>query len=286
MRHIWMPGDDWHSEKYRDVSLIHAETTRASSRAILSASAVSTMTLHGSASQPLAGYLRDSAADVAHRDHPATTSARRSTPAGPRSRHEPGAIICFCAARLTQPALHERDRFGPTSGQLPNCICHPELDPALGEVSSRMRSSGLRRRKLWIVAVLGLLRLGDGRVSSADRLGEPAHAHADFVHLRVRSSFSLLQSTVRVEALAKACRAGGMPAVAVDRRRQPVRRDAVLRRREEGRRAADRGRAAGAGTARRPLPRTPGRPPPPEQLVLLVKDAEGYGNLLRLMSRA
>ena len=33
-------------------------------------------------------------------------------------------------------------------------------------------------------------------------------------------------------------------------------------------------------------PRTPGRPAPPEQLVLLVKDAEGYANLLRLMSRA
>ena len=34
------------------------------------------------------------------------------------------------------------------------------------------------------------------------------------------------------------------------------------------------------------LPRTPGRQPGTEQLVLLVKDAEGYANLLRLMSRA
>ena len=38
--------------------------------------------------------------------------------------------------------------------------------------------------------------------------------HADFVHLRVRSSFSLLQSTVRVDALVKACRAAAMPAAA------------------------------------------------------------------------
>jgi DNA polymerase-3 subunit alpha len=40
-------------------------------------------------------------------------------------------------------------------------------------------------------------------------------AHAGFVHLRVRSGFSLLQSTVRIEPLAAACRAAAMPAVAV-----------------------------------------------------------------------
>ena len=34
------------------------------------------------------------------------------------------------------------------------------------------------------------------------------------------------------------------------------------------------------------LPRTPGRPAPAEHIVLLVKDATGYGNLLRLLSRA
>jgi DNA polymerase-3 subunit alpha len=45
----------------------------------------------------------------------------------------------------------------------------------------------------------------------------------------------------------------------------------------------------GAMVALAPLeapPRTPGRPSPPEHVVLLVKDAVGYGNLLRLLSRA
>ena len=76
--------------------------------------------------------------------------------------------------------------------------------------------------------------------------------HADFVHLRVRSAFSLLQSTVRVEALAKACRAAGDAGRGRHRRRQPVRGDAVLRRRQEGGRAADRRRHGGAGAPRGP----------------------------------
>ena len=110
-------------------------------------------------------------------------------------------------------------------------------------------------------------------------------SHADFVHLRVRSAFSLLQSTVRVEALAKACKAARMPAVAVTD-------DANLFGAMQFCAAAEKAGVqpiVGALLAMAPLealPRTPGRQPAPEQVVLLVKDAEGYANLLRLMSRA
>src|SRR4051812_932125 len=97
----------------------------------------------------------------------------------------------------------------------------------------------------------------------------PFMPHADFVHLRVRSSFSLLQSTVRVEALVKACRAAAMPAVAVTD-------DANLFGAMQFCAAAKKSGVqpiVGALLALAPLealPRTPGRQPPPERLVLLV----------------
>ena len=109
--------------------------------------------------------------------------------------------------------------------------------------------------------------------------------HADFVHLRVRSAFSLLQSTVRVEALAKACRAAGMPAVAVT---DDANLFVVMQFCAAAKKAGVQP-IVGAMVALAPLeivPRTPGRAPPPEHVVLLVKDATGYGNLLRLLSRA
>ena len=40
-------------------------------------------------------------------------------------------------------------------------------------------------------------------------------SHAAFVHLRVRSCFSLLESTVRLEALLERCRRDAMPAVGI-----------------------------------------------------------------------
>ena len=46
------------------------------------------------------------------------------------------------------------------------------------------------------------------------------------------------------------------------------------------------GAHAGAGSARGRSRAHPAGRPEPEHLVLLVKDAQGYGNLLRLMSRA
>ncbi len=110
--------------------------------------------------------------------------------------------------------------------------------------------------------------------------------HADFVHLRVRSAFSLLQSTVRVEALAKACRAAGMPAVAVTDDANLFGVMQFCAAAKKAGRAADRRAPWWPLAPLEALPRTPGRPAPPEHVVLLVKDATGYGNLLRLLSRA
>src|SRR5512138_1774921 len=105
--------------------------------------------------------------------------------------------------------------------------------------------------------------------------------HAEFVHLRVRSAFSLLQSTVRVEPLAKACRAAGMPAVAVT---DDTNLFAVMQFCAAAKKSGVQP-IVGTTVALAPaeaLPRTPGRPAPPEHLVLLAKDQTGYGNLLRL----
>ena len=42
-----------------------------------------------------------------------------------------------------------------------------------------------------------------------------AMSHADFVHLRVHSAYSLSEGAIRVKDLAKMCREKEMPAVAV-----------------------------------------------------------------------
>ncbi|HET6468056.1 MAG TPA: DNA polymerase III subunit alpha, partial [Geminicoccaceae bacterium] len=107
--------------------------------------------------------------------------------------------------------------------------------------------------------------------------------HAPFVHLRVRSAYSLLEGAVRYDALIAACRAGLMPAVAVTD-------NANLFGVMEFCAAA---KAAGvqpivgvllALAPDEPRPRN-GRPPEPEQVVLLVKDEAGWRSLLKLMSR-
>ena len=67
-----------------------------------------------------------------------------------------------------------------------------------------------------------------------------------FVHLRVRSAYSLLEGAIKADALGSLARGGRHAGGGADRPRQPVRRAGVLRRRQGGRRAADhRLRAAG-----------------------------------------
>ncbi|MEZ5847816.1 MAG: DNA polymerase III subunit alpha [Geminicoccaceae bacterium] len=108
-----------------------------------------------------------------------------------------------------------------------------------------------------------------------------------FVHLRVRSAFSLLEGAVTHKGLADACRKDGMPAVGVTDRAnlfgvmqfgsammasgiQPV-IGAVLP------------VALATGGCAAPAMRRNQRPP---SVVVLVKDETGYGNLLKIMSRA
>jgi DNA polymerase-3 subunit alpha len=109
--------------------------------------------------------------------------------------------------------------------------------------------------------------------------------HADFVHLRVRSAFSLLESTVRLEPLVKACKAAAMPAVAVTDQANLF---GVMQFCAAAKKAGVQP-IVGALLPLAPLealPRTPGRQPAPEHVVLLVKDETGYGNLLQLLSHA
>ncbi len=114
-------------------------------------------------------------------------------------------------------------------------------------------------------------------------------AHADFVHLRVHSAYSLLEGAIKIPDLAELCRHHQMPAVAVTDSRnlfgalefssamvdagvQPIIGCEIAISRE----GADAGPAPGNGS--------PQRRPDPDKLVLLVKDELGYANLLKLVS--
>ncbi|MCB2052882.1 MAG: PHP domain-containing protein, partial [Geminicoccaceae bacterium] len=105
-----------------------------------------------------------------------------------------------------------------------------------------------------------------------------------FVHLRVRSAFSLLESAVTHKGLAQACLARGMPAVAVTDRANlfgvmPFCAAAM---------AAGVQPIVGALVPLAIEIAGPGhrRPQRPPSMVLLVQNETGYGNLLRLLSRA
>ncbi len=110
--------------------------------------------------------------------------------------------------------------------------------------------------------------------------------HADFVHLRVHSAYSLSEGAIKIKQLVELCRRNDMPAVAVtdsgnlfgafqfaltaaDAGIQPVIGCQLGIRREAG------------DAFLRPGPR-----PAPDQLVVLVQNETGYRNLLRLVSRS
>jgi DNA polymerase-3 subunit alpha len=108
-------------------------------------------------------------------------------------------------------------------------------------------------------------------------------SHSPFVHLRVRSCFSLLESAVRPDWLLKRCRAEGMPAVAVTDRANLF--DALA----FSQSAAKSGIQPIVGClvpVRVEEEVHGGRPTPAALLPLLVKDEAGYGNLLKLLTRA
>ncbi len=109
--------------------------------------------------------------------------------------------------------------------------------------------------------------------------------HADFIHLRVHTAYSLSEGAIRVKELVALCQAQRMPAVAI----------------------ADTGNLFGAlefstacaeagiqpiigvqlGLRREDAEARPGaRRPEPESVVLLAKDEGGYRNLLKLVSKS
>ena len=115
-------------------------------------------------------------------------------------------------------------------------------------------------------------------------------AHADFVHLRVHSAYSLLEGAIKIPELAALCRSHDMPAVAVTDTRNlfgalefsMAMRDAGVQPIIGCELAVSRGEAEGFGAANGGA----GRKPEPDKLVLLVKDELGYGHLLDLVSEA
>ena len=106
--------------------------------------------------------------------------------------------------------------------------------------------------------------------------------HAQFVHLRVHTAYSLSEGAIKIDALASLCKLHRMPAVAI----------------------TDSGNLFGAlefsvsmanvgvqpiigcqiGIRRKLEPLSSGIAPAPDHLVLLAKDADGYSNLLKLVS--
>ena len=114
--------------------------------------------------------------------------------------------------------------------------------------------------------------------------------HADFVHLRVHSAYSLSEGAIKLKQLIALCKAQAMPAVAVtdtgnlfgalefalaarDAGLQPIIGCQLGIAREE--------QGGGLNGGNRV-----GHKPPPDQLVLLAQSEAGYRNLLKLSSRA
>ena len=114
-------------------------------------------------------------------------------------------------------------------------------------------------------------------------------SHADFVHLRVHTAYSLLEGALKNYKLAELCKSHAMPAVAMTDSRnlfgayefsmaladvgvQPIIGCELAIKRDDG-------QAAGAGA---PV----GRTPDPDKMVVLCQNAAGYANLTKLISRA
>jgi len=109
--------------------------------------------------------------------------------------------------------------------------------------------------------------------------------HADFVHLRVHSAYSLSEGALKIKDLIKLCRKQRMPAVAVTDTGN------LFGALEFAMAAADEGIQPIIGVQlgiKRTAASVPGRPgqrTDPDQLILLAQSEEGYGNLLKLVSQ-
>ena len=109
--------------------------------------------------------------------------------------------------------------------------------------------------------------------------------HADFVHLRVHSAYSLSEGALKVKDLIKLCKKERMPAVAVTDTGN------LFGALEFAMAASDEGIQPIIGVQlgiKRPAAAVPGRPGQrndPDQLILLAQNEEGYGNLIKLVSQ-
>ena len=109
--------------------------------------------------------------------------------------------------------------------------------------------------------------------------------HADFVHLRVHSAYSLSEGALKIKDLISLCKAERMPAVAVTDTGN------LFGAMEFAPAAAQAGIqpiiGAQLGIRREDGEMRHGSPAPsPDQLVLLAQNGEGYGNLLHLLSKS
>src|SRR5271155_789474 len=109
-------------------------------------------------------------------------------------------------------------------------------------------------------------------------------AHADFIHLRVHSAFSLSEGAIKVKELIKLCTANAMPAVAITDTGN------LFGALEFAGAAAEAGIQPIIG-CQVGLRRTDGGGrlgvvPPPDPLILLAQSEIGYRNLLKLVSRS
>ncbi|MEQ8601918.1 MAG: DNA polymerase III subunit alpha [Marivibrio sp.] len=110
-------------------------------------------------------------------------------------------------------------------------------------------------------------------------------SHADFIHLRVHSAYSLAEGAIRVKDLVKLAAGHEMPAVAVTDTSN------VFGALEFAGAAAAAGvqPIVGAQIAVRREDRSPnkmGQAPAPDPIVVLAKDEAGYRSLMKLLSRA
>jgi DNA polymerase-3 subunit alpha len=107
--------------------------------------------------------------------------------------------------------------------------------------------------------------------------------HADFVHLRVHSAYSLSEGAIKIKDLIKLCKKERMPAVAVTDTGN------LFGALEFASAAADEGIqpivGVQLGLKRTGSPMRPGLRPEPDQLVLLAQNSVGYANLIKLVSQ-
>ncbi len=110
-------------------------------------------------------------------------------------------------------------------------------------------------------------------------------SHADFVHLRVHSAYSLSEGAIKVKDLIKLCKKERMPAVAVtDTGNLFGALEFAIAASDEGIQPII-GVQLGIKRSAAPVPGRPGLRADPDQLILLAQSETGYANLIKLVSQ-